>query len=199
MAKRILLFGGTFDPPHLAHTQMVQTILDRQLFDEVWYIPVGRHDTLFVKPGMGKVSDRLAMLKMVAIPHTKIETYEIDSGKTSFTHSTLRRLSQLYPESKFSWLMGSDQLAKLDLWDCADEEKCFPKCADEFDYYVYPRAGFPLILPFANLKVIKDVEPMAVSSTAIRSKVKAGQSITQLVSPAVAAYIKEHHLYQSTD
>ncbi len=191
----ILLFGGTFDPPHAAHTKMVQTILERQLFDEVWYVPVGQHDQLFLKPGMGSTADRLKMLSLIQDPGTKIETFEVDSGKPSHTHTTLRAMAQLHPDKNFSWLMGSDQLAKLDLWSCDSEQQCFPHCADEFDYYIYPRLSYPLDLPYPNLKVIQGVEPMAIAATDIRVKVKAGEPITGLVDPQVEAYIKEKGLY----
>lgn len=194
---QIALFGGTFDPPHSGHTTLVKEVLDRGLFDQVWYVPVGQHQLEFTKTHMNATGHRLAMLELVQIDRTRIETFEIDSHQASHTHTTLRALSQRYPEHTFSFLMGSDQLPKLHLWNCDQDTTCFPQAADEFAYYVYPRAGFPLDLPFTNLRLVEGVTPMAVASTTIRGHVATGQSIQGLVSPAVAEYIEKNQLYVS--
>lgn len=191
---KIALFGGTFDPPHLAHTQMVKTLLDQGRFDQIWFVPVAKHQEQFAKE-MSSVEDRVAMLKIVKLPGTKIETCEIEENRTSHTHTDLKQLNHQHPQHHFSWLMGSDQLVNLHLWNCDQDRQCFPRMADEFDFYVYPRVDFDLELPFDNLKLITDVEPMAVSSTEIRDKVKKGESITGLVDPKIEAYIQDHHLY----
>lgn len=193
---QIGLFGGTFDPPHLAHTRLVETVIAQGLFDQVWYLPVAIHQTQFAKVGMSSVEDRLALLELVQTADTRIEKYEVESHQPSHTHSTLRRLRRRHPNHTFSFIMGSDQLAKLNLWNCDQDEHCFPAAADEFNYYVYPRAGFDSRLPYDNLKLITGVEPMALSSTEIRHKVVLGEPITDLVSPAVAAYIATHQLYE---
>ena len=191
----IVLFGGTFDPPHRTHQQMVATLLERGMFDQVWYVPVAVHDKDFIKKHMSSVEQRLAMLELVLRPQTKIDLYEIESGRESFTHRTLRELRDKHPEHTFSWIMGSDQLEKLHLWRCDLDKACFPQVLDEFDYYVYPRKGFPLDLPYKKLKVIEDVEPMPDSSTLIRQKMRSGGSISGLVIKEVEEYIKLNKLY----
>ena len=173
---------------------MVKTIFKRHLFDEVWYVPVAVHQPIFTK-NMSSATDRVNMLNLVLTRRARIETFEYDSRQESHTHTTLRALSAKLPEYHFSFLMGSDQLKSLSLWNCEKEKHCFPHMASEYDFYVYPRAGFAMNLPYDNLKIIEDVEPMAVSSTIIREKVKKGESIRDLVDPRVEAYIREHELY----
>jgi nicotinate-nucleotide adenylyltransferase len=192
---QIGLFGGTFDPPHRAHTTLVETFIANGLFDQVWYLPVAIHQTQFNKQHMSSVRDRLAMLKLVQTNQTRIETYEIDSHKPSHTHSTLRALQQHYPQHTFSFVMGADQLPKLHLWNCDQDEHCFPEAADEFKYYIYPRLGFNNELPYANLHLITGVEPMAYSSTDVRYKVSHNQPIADLVNDNVYEYIQQHQLY----
>lgn len=194
---QIGLFGGTFDPPHLAHTKLVEAVIAQEIFDQVWYLPVAIHQTQFAKLGMSSIEHRLALLELVQTEQTRIEIFEIESQQPSHTHSTLRRLRRRHPSHTFSFIMGSDQLAKLDLWNCDEDAHCFPAAADEFDYYVYPRLGFNDPLPYPNLKMITGVEPIGLSSTEIRQKVAAGQPITDLVSPAVARYISTHQLYEN--
>lgn len=193
----IILFGGTFDPPHQAHSQMVQLILDQHLADEVWYVPVGSHHTKFFDTKqMTPVAHRVAMLNLILVPQTKVETFEITSGKPSHTDLTLHTLQARFPELTFSWLIGSDQLAKLHLWIRENGQPTFPSLLEEFDFYVYPRQGYPMTLPHPQLKVVTGVEPMADSSTEIRRLIRAGEPITGLVDPQVEQYIIEHKLYR---
>ena len=56
---KIMIFGGSFNPPHLGHQQIVNSILEAGLSDQVWYLPVGKHD--FSKK-MISPKQRLAML-----------------------------------------------------------------------------------------------------------------------------------------
>lgn len=191
-----MLFGGSFDPIHLDHTKMVENVLAQGLASEVWYVPVRQHSKNFDKlKNMSSVEDRIVMLELVLTPQTRIELYEVESGKPSTTYDTLVALSALYPDKKFSWLIGSDQLPKLHLWLKADGTPSFPDVLQKFDFYVYPRVGYPLDLPYEELNVIENVEPLNDSSTEIRSRVADGESISGLVDKRVEEYIKNSNLY----
>jgi nicotinate-nucleotide adenylyltransferase len=192
---KIALFGGTFDPPHLAHTKLVQAVLTQKLVDQVWYVPVAIHQQQFSKSDMLAVEHRLAMLELILTDQTKIELFEINSQQPSHTHTTLQQLQKTYPQHQFSFLMGSDQLTKLHLWNCDQDQTCFPAVADEFEYRVYPRAGFSLKLPFPNLKIVTGVEPIKLSSTEIREKISRKESVEDMVAPKVLEYISDHQLY----
>lgn len=194
--KRVMLFGGSFDPIHNSHTAMVQKILDLKLVQEVWYVPVKQHTKNFENlKNMSAPEHRVKMLELVLDDQTKVETCELESGQPSYTASTLRFLQTKYPDNRFSWLIGSDQLPKLDLWIQADGSPTFPQILTEFDFYVYPRLDYPMDLPYPQLKPITGVEPLPDSSTQIRDFVHRGKSISHLVDPRVEAYILEHQLY----
>jgi nicotinate-nucleotide adenylyltransferase len=196
------IFGGSFDPPHLGHQALVSAVLHQKIFDEVWYLPAAVHDPQFDKPGMSTAADRRAMLELVVAGHrqkhesVRLETIELDEDLMGFTHRTLRELAKRHPEHTFSFIIGSDQLAKLHLWGCDLEKECFPKVFAEFDWYVYPRGGSPItMLPFEQLKVISDVEPMEVSSTEIRERITLGLSVNELVGLGVDQYVQNTNLY----
>lgn len=195
----IALFGGTFDPPHLGHIKMVKEVLEQNLFDEVWFLPVFEHQPKFQKNKMSSWEDRVEMLKTLLRQGFtgQVCEFEKNSGQQSYTHLALRKLSEKYSEHKFSWLMGSDQLSSLKYWKCDLHEACFPACANEFDYYVYPRAGFDIDLPYNNLKIIKNIEPVKLSSTKIRNLVRAGEGVEDFVSEEVGEYIREKKLYRN--
>jgi nicotinate-nucleotide adenylyltransferase len=83
----ITLFGGTFDPPHLGHSTIASALLEKQLADEVWFLPVGEH--AFEKK-FSPSQHRLAMLELVLETGQKIEQYELEqSGMSSTKHSKL--------------------------------------------------------------------------------------------------------------
>lgn len=189
---QIGLFGGSFDPPHKGHQQVVAEVLALGLFDEVWYVPVGNHD--FGKQ-MAPAEHRVAMLKLIQQPGSLVEDFEIKHTGTSYTHTTLSHLHQLHPEHTFAWIIGTDQLPTLHKWGCDQEPACFPQLVTSFPFYVYPRAGYDMELSFAGLIPLSHVTEVAISSTEIRQRLADGHSIAGLVDPAVAAYIQAHQLY----
>lgn len=195
---QIGLFGGSFDPPHLGHQKVVAEVLalsqaNQPLFEQVWYIPVGNHD--FGKQ-LAPAEHRIAMLNLILQPDSRIETWEINQPGTSYTHSTLLEMQSQYPEHSFSWIIGSDQLPSLYKWGCDQEGACFPELLRAFPFYVYPRAGYSMDLPYPELKPLHDVTEVKISSTEIRERIKDKQDISDLVAPQVAAYIAEHGLYR---
>src|SRR5689334_22148241 len=107
---KICLFGGAFDPPHLGHQRIAAEIIAQNLADEVWFVPVKTHS--FGKP-MTDPQQRLAMLQLIQLPHTKIETYELEQTGVNYTFNTLEALAKRYPEHEFSWVIGSDNLEKF--------------------------------------------------------------------------------------
>jgi len=188
------VFGGTFDPPHIAHSILVNEVLQKNIFDQVWYLPVKIHQSIFAKDSLA-IDHRLKMLSFIQTDQTRVELFEVDSNQESHTHSTLRALQKKHPNHTFSFLMGADQLPKLHLWNCEQDRQCFPEAADEFKYYIYPRKGYSLDCPYSNFKIIKQVTPMGVSSSEVRAKLADNVSVADLLQPQVLQYIVEKNLY----
>lgn len=184
---KVVLFGGAFDPPHLGHQQVVQTILNQGLADQVWFVPTFKH--AFDK-NMSPVEHRIEMLKLALIPQTKIETAEIERKGESKTIDTLRQLSKDYSQHQFSWLIGSDNLNQFALWHDYQE------ILQEFKVYVYPRAGFEMSPLYAGMVPLANVKQVRISSSQVKKMVGAGQSIQGLVLEKVRQYILTNDLYQ---
>lgn len=185
--QHIILFGGAFDPIHLGHQQVVKNILAQNLADQVWYVPTGVHD--FEKQ-MTSAQHRLAMLNLVLEPNTQIEKCELNR-QTSHTFDTLEELSHQHPKAKFSWLIGSDNLAKFHLWHNWQE------MLSKYQFFVYPRVGFEFDPLYQNMVPLKTMPKVAISSTQIRELMHSHNSINGLVDPRVEEYIIKHGLYQS--
>jgi len=179
------LLGGVFDPPHIGHITVAQQVLDFGRIDEIWFVP--NYLTSFQKP-TGPVSDRLAMVKMIDLPKTKVSTLEVDH---KLDGQTIHLLPYLPSGNTYVFIIGSDQLATFHLWGQWQE------LVKSIPFLVFPRYGYPNDPLYENMTVISDESLLAtnISSTKIRERVKRGLPIEPFVPPGVAEYIKEHGLY----
>jgi len=201
---KVMIFGGSFNPPHLGHQQMAKSVLEMGLIDQVWYLPVGKHD--FDK-NVVAADQRLKMLELILpkegeefFDQIKIEDCEIRYFQTSYTATTLDYLSTRYPQHQFSFLMGSDNLAKFHLW--------YDQLGRDYHYllnnylvYIYPRVGFPLKPLYKNMIPLSQLKAIAVSSTQVRKALEenAGAAdLTELLDPKIIKYITKHNLYASS-
>lgn len=198
---KILVFGGTFNPPHLGHQLMVEQVLtklltDGSIFDQVWLLPVGQHS--FAKNFVGK-EHRLVMLELMMDslleknPGLKnkicIEKYELNHDGESQTFSTLEALAKQHPEHQFSFMIGSDNLEKFHLWH--DYQLMLKK----YPFYIYPRIGFVFSPIYEGMVVLDGFPEMEVSSTEVRNALHNKTSLNYLLNDKVINYIKENKLF----
>ena len=187
----IELFGASFDPPHNGHKEVVQGVLGLGIFDEVKLVPAKQHP--FSKQ-LSPDEYRLAMLKLFLEDFkgqpVQIDTFELNKDGVSYSYQTLMHFAQTYPEDTFAWLIGSDNLPSFKKW------YEWQALLDRFPVYVYPRPGHPMSPLLLGMIPLPEVEGVAISSTEVRNRVKAGQEIYGLVGQSVAAYINEHNLYR---
>jgi len=117
MRKRIGLFGGSFDPPHLGHKALVDAAIQELELDEVWVIPVGLpvHRQL---SGKAKPEQRLSWLSAVFAdePRVRIMDWEINHDKPMPAIATLRRFQAENPDIIPLWLMGMDSFLDMPNW-----------------------------------------------------------------------------------
>jgi nicotinate-nucleotide adenylyltransferase len=203
MNKKIILFGGSFDPIHKGHTAVARCGIAHIGADELVFVPAQRSPHKRLLP-QASASDRLAMIKL-AIADEKsmsVSDCELRREAPSYTIDTVRYFRSLYgPEAGLYWLVGADMLEDLPRWHRIDE------LLDECSLCLMMRPGFDklrlkkFIKVFGSDRVSKLEEniipnPMIdISSTEIRKKIAKGKDACQMVHPAVLAYIKEHGLY----
>lgn len=197
---KILIFGGTFNPPHLGHQLMVEQALSRSLagttFDQLWLLPVGQHS--FAKKFVDN-QHRLAMLDLMISsllqknPLLKnkvfIEKYELERDEESQTFSTLEALSKQYPEHQFSFLIGSDNLEKFHLWHN------YQLMLSKYPFYIYPRVDCPFQPFYEGMIALEDFPKMQVSSTQVREAFLNKTSLDNLLDAKVIEYIKQQQLF----
>jgi nicotinate-nucleotide adenylyltransferase len=189
----VAIFGGSFNPPHVAHVLVVAYALAVAPVDEVLVIPVYRHP--FSKE-LAPFEDRLAMCRLAVgwLPRVEVSAVERELGGESRTLRTLEHFAAAHPGWAMRLLVGADVLPDLPKWHR------FERIAELAWPIVLGRAGFP---PAAALEVpaleVTEVSLPQVSSTEVREALAAGDvdAVRWRLPSAVLEYIVEHGLYGS--
>ncbi len=190
---RLGIFGGTFNPVHLGHLENARHILEKLQLDRILFIPV---KTPVHKKLDGNVSpeDRMAMLEL-ALDGEKMcaDPMEILRSEPSYTVYTLKTFREKYSTCELFLIMGSDSFNSIDTWKDYDE------ILGTAGIVVITRPGDEEIRPELRHMcpglIYAENEPLNISSSCIRRRVRDGSSIKGLVPDAVAEYIKEKGLY----
>jgi nicotinate-nucleotide adenylyltransferase len=187
---RIALFGGSFNPPHVAHALVALYVLETAPVDELWFVPTWEHP--FGKP-MVTYDDRVAMCGLVATavgPRARASRAEEDAAREhqreSRTLFLLEHLADAHPNAQFRLVIGADILHETAAWHRWDE------VARRAPPIVIGRGG---IAPPDGAHVSELTMPQ-VSSTEVRRRLAAGEDAAGLVTGAVLGYIARRGLYR---
>ena len=203
--RRIGVFGGAFDPPHLAHVALVRAAIEQLQLDEVRVLPTGQ---AWHKPrALTDAGHRLAMARCAfeGMPEVVVDEREVRRSGPSYTVDTLLELAAEQPAAQLYLLIGEDQRRSLPSWHRIGEiARLAIICAADRDNAVAPwstgpgHASAPESLDAAIRPLRMPLMP--ISATDIRQRLAHQRPITALVPAAVERYIYEHHLYdRSTD
>ncbi len=124
MSKSVALFGGSFNPPHRGHYEIVRRLTRRKGIDEVWILPVYKHP---FRKKMALFTERLNLCRNFFKPlGPKVKVKDLEkrlSGK-SYTIRLIRHLKKKYPTCRFSLVMGADAYRERKAWkDFGEIEK----------------------------------------------------------------------------
>jgi nicotinate-nucleotide adenylyltransferase len=188
--KRVALFGGSFNPPHVAHELVALYVLETQPVDELWFLPVYEH--VFGKD-LAPFADRVAMCKLVADalgPRAAVSLAEQTLAQQpgfagSRTYDLLELLRTLEPDVAPRWVVGSDILGETAKWHRWDDVVAMAPLI------VIERPGYPTPPEYARGLPMPDV-----SSTRIREALKARRALGDLLPGRVLEYIDSRQLYR---
>lgn len=180
---KVLIFGGSFNPPTLAHEAIIAECLKLPGFDQVWVMPSGnRSDKHIGTPA----KDRLAMLVIVKNKHFAnnprliISDFELNLPEPTATFTTVKELTAAYPSTQFWFVIGGDSYRSMSVWPHGEELKKNLRIIVVSDKTTQHQ----------TLHLSKELSVM--SSTQARSSADA---LHAQVSPAVAEYALAHKLY----
>lgn len=192
--KHVILYFGSFNPIHKGHTALAEYVLRQGLGDEVVLV-VSPRNPLKPAADLAPETERFEMAeaacKATAFPERiRPSVIEFLLEKPSYTIHTLRHLSAEYgAQMRFSILMGADLLPQLSQW------KEYTEILERYPILVYPRRGFGPGLYADRVTWLADAPLQDFSSTDIRERIERGESVADMVAPAVERYIREKGLW----
>lgn len=199
---RVALFGGSFNPPHVAHQLVALYVLETAPVDQLWFVPAFQHP--FDKH-LESFDDRFQMCERAAAAlgaRTLVSDIEARLGGPSRTLRTVRRLMSDYPGFTFSLVIGSDLVGETQGWYGGTELRGL------IPFIVVGRGGHQdqgpegvratSGLPVGGTTPLAPLMP-AVSSTDIRAVLAVGGDASVLVPKSVLDYITSRGLYRSAE
>jgi len=189
--RRVGLFGGTFDPPHVGH--LVTAVNVRHALNLDLVVLMVAHDPWqkSSERGVTRALDRLALVEAAVsnVEGLVAGRDEIDRGGPSFTADTLQTMSLNYPDAQLFTIVGDDAAAGLPTWERVES------VVAQSQLVVVDRPGVSVQLPtqFSWLRV--ESPRLEVSSTDLRARFTDGRPLDYLVTAPVLAEIEKRGLY----
>ena len=177
------VFGGSFNPPHIAHVLALAVVHSRFEVDRILVVPTYQHP--FAK-SLAPYEDRVKMceLAMGWLPRVEISRVEEELGGESKTLRTIEHLRAKNPGVDFRWVMGADIVVESAKWHRFDRVK---------------ELAPPIVLGRVGVSFEGAPPPVlpAISSTEVRARLADGntEAIEPLVPKAVIEYARERRLY----
>ncbi|NKY41168.1 nicotinate-nucleotide adenylyltransferase [Cellulomonas septica] len=190
---RLGVMGGTFDPVHHGHLVAASEVADRFDLDEVVFVPTGQ--PTFKQEQDVSVAEHRYLMTVIATasnPRFTVSRVDIERPGLTYTVDTLRDLETLRPDADLFFITGADAIEQILTWK--DAEELFAMA----HFVAVTRPGHTLSvdgLP-ADRVSIQEIPALAISSTDVRARARAGQPVWYLVPDGVVQYIAKHRLYR---
>ncbi|MGB5697283.1 MAG: nicotinate (nicotinamide) nucleotide adenylyltransferase [Polyangiales bacterium] len=184
--RRVAIYGGSFDPPHLGHVLSVAWALAATEIDEVWIVPTWKH--AFDKEHGATFEERMSMCELAFDCFRAVDVLDVERrlGGISRTLRTLEELKKEHGSAVFRLLIGADVLPTTDRWHrWEDVAKIAPPLVVGREGYPLPE-HCPVSIPNIN-------------STDVRSRLAHSEDLSGRVPTAVIEHIRSRGLYQGVE
>ena len=186
---KLIFFGGSFDPPHRAHYEIIRYCYKK--CDQLVIMP-STFSPLKSQTPTADTKHRLKMLELLTLDFDfsiQIDNWELTQSAPNYTYRTIQYLQDNYPEYSISMVVGADQLIKFQQW------KKYKEILRSVHILGFNRAHCDYTpLPEMDLIWIEDFN-VDISSTEIRKKIAMGKHIGNELTQSVQDYIQENNLY----
>ena len=201
MAVTFGILGGSFDPIHLGHMAIAEHAFEKLGLDKIIFVPAGDP---WMKPNglVAGTKDRIDMVEAAIAGHDSFEISDVEIGTKgpSYTINTIKKLRKsISGNDELIFILGQDSVLDIDLWEKATELIKLCKFA------VMPRGGASTVnTSFLEKKLtglgertlfLEDMPRIDVSSTYIRERIAANESIQTMVPEKVFEIIENRNLY----
>lgn len=192
---KVGIFGGTFDPPHIAHSIIAERVLEEFGLDQIVWVPAfdPPHKSLHQ---LSSFTHRVAMVDAAVSNHFSFQVSEIESTLDcpTYTIRMLRALRKQFSHAKRYLILGGDSLNHFHTW--MEPEAIM----EHVDLIVYPRAGHLIeemdLPPYLSDQIHYIQAPMmSLSGEHVRTCLSEEKSIRYLVLESVRDYIVHHQIY----
>jgi len=189
---KVGLYFGSFNPIHVGHLIIAQTLLEQSPLEEIWFV-VSPQNPFKKNTSLLHEFDRYEMVRLATLDNYKFRVSDIEFSmpKPSYTIDTLTYLQERNPNHAFTLIIGQDNLDQFAKW------KNHQQILEFFSLYVYPRHG-NVTSPFLNhAKVTMFEAPLLeISATYIRKLIKEERSVKYLLPEAVEGYIRDKNFWK---
>lgn len=199
--KKMIFFGGTFDPPHNEHIAELKAAIEETGAEKAIVMPTSSppHKETFFK---ATDADRLEMCRLAFgdIRGVEVSDFEINAGGKSYSYVTLDYLKKKYPDYEILFLMGTDMLASFDKWKYP--EKILSLATPLLCERTGDGETKEMTLRRFNEKFGVEARALSyvgkdVSSTEIKFRIMLGLSTDDMLKSAVNEYIGGHSVYKA--
>jgi len=188
---KIGLFFGSFNPIHVGHLIIGNTMAERADIDQVWYV-ISPQNPFKKRSSLLHEFDRLKMVRLAIADNPKLNATDIEFNmpKPSYTIDTLTYLHEKYKQHHFKLIMGQDNLKNFHKW------KNHEQLIEQYGLLVYPRPNCAATRwdEHPNVQMI-EAPQVDISATFIRESIQTDTSIKYLVHDDVATYIRSKKFY----
>lgn len=192
MNRNIALFGGSFDPPHLAHPYLGLAILQTQPIDTVCVLPTAEHPT---KDDLAPMEHRIQMCRRTfrLFEDIWVSDFEDTLPTPSYTVQTLEQIHQEWEFDSLYYVIGTDLAEEVPDWENAEG------LSDFCTILLAPRQGYPITDPPDELGNFRKIELgfdlPELSSTFVRQLLRRGVDCSEFLDRLVYHYILSNGLY----
>ena len=188
---RIGIFGGSFNPPHNMHEDIVLELLRQKYLDKIICVPTGDD---YAKSYLLPITNRIEMLKCMFEDNEAVEISDIESTGFLYTWETMNYFEEKYPNDELFFICGMDNLAELPRWHM------YERLLEEYKLIVVKReteeseAALEMYQKYIDRIEIANIKARSVSSTLIRNEIMNNgfsDRTHEWMDERVAKYLKE--------
>lgn len=188
---KIGLFFGSFNPIHIGHLIIANTMATNTDLEQVWFVVSPQNPFKKTKSLLHEF-DRLDMVERAIADNSRLKANNIEFSmlKPSYTIDTLTRLSEKYPQHTFRLIIGEDNLEQFTNW------KNYDRILEYYGLYVYPRprSKESELKNHPNVRLV-EAPLLDISATFIRDSIRANRSIRYMVPEVVGEMIERKKFY----